>query len=122
MDAQHLLLTQITQAIAPPPPRPIFIAEVAYPPDCWYRLRNEAEQTPAELAQYIVDNLDAEEVVATMTRLSQAREEAPVTCGLRLVVLFRRDEEGGLHLDDIRFMDATDFAAFRFNSGKKKAT
>jgi len=120
MEAKQLLLTQITQAIAPPAPPPIFVAEVAYPPDSWYRLANETEQSPEDLAQYIVDNLPTEEVIATVTRLDQAREEVTVNCGLRLAVLFRRDEAGGLHLDDIRFMDATEFSAFRFNSGKKK--
>ncbi len=120
MDAQHLLQTQITNAIAPPAPPPIFAAEVEYPPECWYRLKEEAEQTPEDLARFIVENLSPEEVIATMTRLDQARQEISSTCGLRLVALFRRDEEGALRLDDIRFMDATEFSAFLMNNGKKK--
>ena len=120
MDAQHLLQTQIAQAIAPPAPPSIFVAEIAYPPDYWYEIRNQGEKTAEELARHIVDNLTTEEVIAAMTRLDQARQEISSTCGLRLVALFRRDEEGALHLDDIRFMDATEFSAFKMNSGKKK--
>jgi len=120
MDALHLLQTQINKAIAPPEPLPIFTAVVEYPPDCWYRLKEEAERNPEDLAQYVVENLSTEEVVTTITGLGQARQEITSTCGLRLVVLFQRDAEGALHLDDIRFMDATEFSAFQMNSGKKK--
>ena len=120
MDAAQLLLIQIRQTIAPPSPSPIFTAEIEYPPDCWYRLRNEAERTPEELAEYIVSHLSPKAQVVVINGLDRARMEVASTCGLTLVVLFTRDFEGRLTLDDIRFMDDTELTAFKMNSGKPK--
>jgi len=120
MDAKQLLLIQIKQTISPPVSSPIFTAEVEYPPDYWYRLKNEAERTPEELAEFIAKNLSPEAQVAVMSGLDRVRMDVTSTCGLTLVALFIRDFESKLTLDDIRFMDATDLAAFKFNNGKPK--
>jgi len=120
MDVKQLLLVQINEALEPPAPRPIFTAEIEYPPECWYRLKDEAERTPEELAEFMAQNLSPQTQVTFVTGLDKARMETKSTCGLTLVVLFTRDFEGNLILDDIRFMDAVELSAFKMNNGKPK--
>ena len=45
MDVKQLLLVQINEALEPPAPRPNSTAEIEYHPECWYRLKDEAERT-----------------------------------------------------------------------------
>ena len=120
MDAKQLLLIQIQQTIAPPPPSPIFTAEVEYPADRWYKLKNKAEMTPDALALFASENLPAKEQAALMSGLDRARMDVESTCGLTLVVLFTRDFENNLKLDDLRFMDSVELTAFKMNNGKSK--
>jgi len=120
MDAKQLLLIQIEQTIQPPGPSPIFTAEIEYPPDCWYKLKNETERTPEELAAFVAENLSPREQVTFMSGLDRARMDVTSTCGLTLVALFTRDFEGKLTLDDIRFMDGVELTAFKMNNGKLK--
>jgi hypothetical protein len=120
MDAKELLLIQINQTIHPPDPNPIFTAEIEYPPECWYRLKNETERTPEDLADFIAANLTPEAQIATMSGLDRARMDVTSTCGLTLVMLFSRNFEGKLTLDDVQFMDSVQLAAFKMNNGKSK--
>jgi hypothetical protein len=119
-DAKQLLIIQIKQTIRPPDARPIFTAEIEYPPDCWYRLKDEAERTPEELADFIAKNLSPEAQVAVMSSLDRIRMDVPSTCGLTLVMLFARDHAGALVLDDVQFMDNVQLTAFKVNNEKPK--
>ncbi len=120
MDAKQLLLIQIQQTVAPPPPQPIFVAEIEYPPECWYRLKNEKEMTPDDLAAFVSESLPPRAQAAFITSLDRARMDVPSTCGMTLVALFTRDFEDNLMLDDLRFMDSVELTAFKINNGKSK--
>jgi len=119
-DAKDLLLAQIQQTLRPPDTR-IFTAEIEYPPDRWYRLSNEAERTPEDLAVFLAANLSPEAQVAAINAMDRARMDVETTCGLTLVMLFTRDHEGGLTVDDVQFMDDVQLTAFKMNNGRPKS-
>ncbi len=119
IDAKDLLLVQIQQTLRPPD-TPIFTAEIEHPPECWYRLSNATTHTPEELAAFLAASRSPEDQIAVINSLDRARMDMESVCGLTLVMLFTRDREGGLTLDDVQFMDDVQLTAFKMNSGKPK--
>ncbi len=118
MDAKELLLVQINQSLKVSQP-PIFTAVIEYPKDCYYKLSDATTRSPEELAAF-VSHLAADVQTSVITSLDKARMDTPNPCGLTLVVLFTRNFEDRLVLDEIQFMDEIQFTAFKMNNGRKK--
>ena len=118
MNLEEIISQRIQDVLTPPDPLPVFVAEIRYPHHAWYELDNPREMSPEELAQYLMTHFSLEQQARIMRELAKARREVDSPCGLRLVMLFQRDEDDRLILDDVRFMDPVDFTGFVMNSGR----
>ncbi len=122
MNMEEIILNRIRQTLAPPEPPPIFVAEIRYPREAWYELADARDMTQEELAHFLKERFSLEEQAQALRLLEKARREVASPCGLRLIVLYQRDDRDALYVDDIRFMEPTQLTAFQMQSGQEKAS
>ncbi len=121
MNMQEIILKRIHRTLAPPEPPPIFVAEIRYPDQTRHELIHLGNMTPEDLTRYLQSHLSMEQQVQALKMLARARQDVDSPCGLRLVVLFQRDDQGAWSVDDIRFMDPLELGAFLMRSGRMTA-